>query len=104
MTPKSNTLISIVALQVLDLWEQYSDPTTGRCFYANTVTKERSWKPPRRARERTPSRVTDIIERRVLCLIRTAHLLLNSTIYWDNRVYQHMLVLLAMKNGGTDVH
>nr|XP_029525781.1 rho GTPase-activating protein 15-like isoform X1 [Oncorhynchus nerka]XP_029525791.1 rho GTPase-activating protein 15-like isoform X1 [Oncorhynchus nerka] len=42
-------------LQVLDLWEQYSDPTTGRCFYANTVTKERSWKPPRRARERTPS-------------------------------------------------
>uniref|UniRef100_A0A674BDW4 Rho GTPase activating protein 9 n=1 Tax=Salmo trutta TaxID=8032 RepID=A0A674BDW4_SALTR len=85
MTPKSNTLISIVALQVLDLWEQYSDPTTGRCFYANTVTKERSWKPPRRARERTPSRVTDIIERRVLCLIRTAHLLLNSTIFWDNR-------------------
>uniref|UniRef100_A0A674BEG9 Rho GTPase activating protein 9 n=1 Tax=Salmo trutta TaxID=8032 RepID=A0A674BEG9_SALTR len=86
MTPKSNTLISIVALQVLDLWEQYSDPTTGRCFYANTVTKERSWKPPRRARERTPSRVTDIIERRVLCLIRTAHLLLNSTIFWDNRL------------------
>ncbi|KAM9524668.1 rho GTPase-activating protein 15-like isoform 1-T2 [Salvelinus alpinus] len=45
-------------LQVLELWEQYSDPTTGRCFYANTVTKERSWKPPRRARERTPSRAS----------------------------------------------
>ncbi|CAB1353234.1 unnamed protein product, partial [Coregonus sp. 'balchen'] len=39
-------------LQVLDLWEQYSDPSMGRCFYVNTVTKERSWKPPRRARER----------------------------------------------------
>ncbi|XP_038819660.1 rho GTPase-activating protein 12-like [Salvelinus namaycush] len=38
-------------MQVLDLWEQYSDPSTGRCFYVNTVTKERSWKPPRRARE-----------------------------------------------------
>uniref|UniRef100_A0A3P8XZ16 Rho GTPase activating protein 9 n=1 Tax=Esox lucius TaxID=8010 RepID=A0A3P8XZ16_ESOLU len=40
-------------LQVLDLWEQYLDPTTGRCFYVNTVTRERSWKPPRRARQRT---------------------------------------------------
>ncbi|XP_052382418.1 rho GTPase-activating protein 9 isoform X1 [Oncorhynchus keta] len=39
------------SMQVLDLWEQYSDPSTGRCFYVNTVTKERSWKPPRRARE-----------------------------------------------------
>uniref|UniRef100_A0A8C7HKG3 Rho GTPase activating protein 9 n=1 Tax=Oncorhynchus kisutch TaxID=8019 RepID=A0A8C7HKG3_ONCKI len=38
-------------MQVLDLWEQYSDPSTGRCFYVNTVTKERSWKPPRRSRE-----------------------------------------------------
>uniref|UniRef100_A0A3Q1JXT3 Rho GTPase activating protein 9 n=1 Tax=Anabas testudineus TaxID=64144 RepID=A0A3Q1JXT3_ANATE len=37
-------------LQIMDLWEQYSDPATGRCYYVNTVTKERSWKPPRRAR------------------------------------------------------
>ncbi|XP_069003090.1 rho GTPase-activating protein 15 isoform X1 [Embiotoca jacksoni] len=37
-------------LQIMDLWEQYSDPTTGRCFYVNSITKERSWKPPRRAR------------------------------------------------------
>ncbi|KAK6321818.1 hypothetical protein J4Q44_G00087940 [Coregonus suidteri] len=47
-------------LQVLDLWEQYSAPATGRCFYVNTVTKERSWKPPRRARERTPSRASPL--------------------------------------------
>ncbi|XP_055774070.1 rho GTPase-activating protein 15 isoform X2 [Salvelinus fontinalis] len=46
-------------MQVLDLWEQYSDPSTGRCFYVNTVTKERSWKPPRRAREQASPRDTN---------------------------------------------
>ncbi|XP_041802470.1 rho GTPase-activating protein 9 isoform X5 [Chelmon rostratus] len=40
-------------LQTMDLWEQYSDPSTGRSYYINSVTKERSWKPPRRARGRT---------------------------------------------------
>ncbi|XP_069390812.1 rho GTPase-activating protein 9 isoform X2 [Paralichthys olivaceus] len=40
-------------LQIKDLWEQYSDPATGRLYYFNTITKERSWKPPRRARGRT---------------------------------------------------
>ncbi|XP_056092202.1 rho GTPase-activating protein 15 isoform X2 [Rhinichthys klamathensis goyatoka] len=38
-------------LQSVQLWDQYRDPGTGRCYYINTVTKERSWKPPRRARE-----------------------------------------------------
>ncbi|XP_067314816.1 rho GTPase-activating protein 15 isoform X2 [Pseudorasbora parva] len=38
-------------LQTLQLWDQYRDPGSGRCYYVNTVTKERSWKPPRRARE-----------------------------------------------------
>ncbi|XP_029357223.1 rho GTPase-activating protein 15 isoform X3 [Echeneis naucrates] len=37
-------------LQIKDLWEQYLDPTTSRFYYVNTITKERSWKPPRRAR------------------------------------------------------
>ncbi|CAL8380466.1 unnamed protein product [Boreogadus saida] len=37
-------------LQVLDLWEQYSDLASGRSYYVNSITKERSWKPPRRAR------------------------------------------------------
>ncbi|CAL8340185.1 unnamed protein product [Merluccius merluccius] len=37
-------------LQVLDLWEQYSDSASGRCYYVNSITKERSWKPPRRGR------------------------------------------------------
>ncbi|XP_029287489.1 rho GTPase-activating protein 15 isoform X4 [Cottoperca gobio] len=40
-------------LQVIELWEQYSDPPTGRSYYVNSATKERSWKPPRRARGRT---------------------------------------------------
>ncbi|XP_068568477.1 rho GTPase-activating protein 9 isoform X4 [Cebidichthys violaceus] len=42
--------------QIMDLWEQYSDLPTGRCYYVNTITKERSWKPPRRARGRNPDK------------------------------------------------
>ncbi|XP_026778193.3 rho GTPase-activating protein 15 isoform X1 [Pangasianodon hypophthalmus] len=38
-------------LQMLHLWEQYQDPASGRFYYINSVTKERSWKPPRRARQ-----------------------------------------------------
>ncbi|KAG9276981.1 rho GTPase-activating protein 9 [Astyanax mexicanus] len=41
-------------LQTLQLWDQYKDPSSGRCFYVHTVTKERSWKPPRRARQSDP--------------------------------------------------
>ncbi|XP_077581659.1 rho GTPase-activating protein 15 [Stigmatopora nigra] len=37
-------------LQVMDLWEQYLDPASLRSYYVNSITKERSWKPPRRAR------------------------------------------------------
>ncbi|KAL0978897.1 hypothetical protein UPYG_G00177330 [Umbra pygmaea] len=45
-------------IQVLDLWEQFLDPATGRYFYVNIVTKERSWKPPRRARKLTDNRAS----------------------------------------------
>ncbi|XP_072540857.1 rho GTPase-activating protein 9 isoform X3 [Salminus brasiliensis] len=41
-------------LQTLQMWEQYKDFSTGRCYYVHTVTKERSWKPPRRARQSDP--------------------------------------------------
>lgn len=44
-------------LRVIDLWEQYSDLPTGRYYYVNSITKERSWKPPRRARGHTPNKV-----------------------------------------------
>ncbi|XP_032368421.1 rho GTPase-activating protein 15 isoform X2 [Etheostoma spectabile] len=43
-------------LRVMDLWEQYSDLPTGRYYYVNSITKERSWKPPRRARGHTPNK------------------------------------------------
>ncbi|XP_035858485.1 rho GTPase-activating protein 15 isoform X3 [Sander lucioperca] len=43
-------------LRVIDLWEQYSDLPTGRYYYVNSITKERSWKPPRRARGHTPNK------------------------------------------------
>ncbi|KAM7402376.1 hypothetical protein PAMP_017620 [Pampus punctatissimus] len=47
-------------LQIKDLWEQYLDPTTDRCYYVNSITKERSWKPPRRAQGRTASKVSPV--------------------------------------------
>lgn len=50
-------------LQVIDLWEQYTDPSTGRSYYVNSVTKERSWKPPRRARGRTLDKVAPPLEK-----------------------------------------
>lgn len=47
-------------LQVMDMWEQYTDLTTGRYFYVNSITKERSWKPPRRSRGRTPNKADPV--------------------------------------------
>ncbi|XP_039971853.1 rho GTPase-activating protein 15 isoform X2 [Xiphias gladius] len=47
-------------LQIKDLWEQYSEPATGRFFYVNTITKERSWKPPRRARGHTTNKASPV--------------------------------------------
>ncbi|KAM9859388.1 rho GTPase-activating protein 15 isoform 2-T2 [Aulostomus maculatus] len=47
-------------LQVMDLWEQYMDPTTMRCYYVNSITKERSWKPPRRSRGRIANNVNPV--------------------------------------------
>ncbi|XP_012376207.1 rho GTPase-activating protein 9 isoform X2 [Dasypus novemcinctus] len=37
-------------LQRLDAWEQHLDPNSGRCFYVNSLTGCKSWKPPRRTR------------------------------------------------------
>ncbi|KAM5289010.1 rho GTPase-activating protein 9 isoform 2-T2 [Ctenodactylus gundi] len=37
-------------LQRLDAWEQHLDPNSGRCFYINSLTGSKSWKPPRRSR------------------------------------------------------
>ncbi|XP_072511269.1 rho GTPase-activating protein 9 isoform X2 [Notamacropus eugenii] len=41
-------------LQRLDFWEQHLDLDSGRCFYVHSLTGQASWKPPRRAREKTP--------------------------------------------------
>ncbi|XP_053723207.1 rho GTPase-activating protein 15 isoform X10 [Synchiropus splendidus] len=49
-------------LQIMDLWEQYLDPSSLRCFYVNTVTKERSWKPPRRARGVNTSKEVSVMQ------------------------------------------
>ncbi|XP_007948217.1 rho GTPase-activating protein 9 [Orycteropus afer afer] len=39
-------------LQRLDAWEQHLDPSSGRCFYINSLTGCKSWKPPRLTRSR----------------------------------------------------
>ncbi|XP_039721724.1 rho GTPase-activating protein 9 isoform X2 [Pteropus medius] len=39
-------------LQRLDAWEQHLDHNSGRCFYVNSLTGCKSWKPPRRTRTR----------------------------------------------------
>ncbi|KAM9814133.1 rho GTPase-activating protein 15 [Neosynchiropus ocellatus] len=49
-------------LQIMDLWEQYLDPSSLRCFYVNSVTKERSWKPPRRARGVNTSKEVSVMQ------------------------------------------
>ncbi|XP_044850920.1 rho GTPase-activating protein 9 isoform X3 [Mauremys mutica] len=38
-------------LQVLDTWERHLDPSTGRSYFYNPETGDKSWKPPRRHRE-----------------------------------------------------
>ncbi|XP_077339720.1 rho GTPase-activating protein 9 isoform X1 [Lithobates pipiens] len=40
-------------IDVRDNWEYYVDPSTGRNFFINTETKEKTWKPPRRSRDKT---------------------------------------------------
>ncbi|XP_068598368.1 rho GTPase-activating protein 15 [Brachionichthys hirsutus] len=40
-------------LQTVDLWERYLDTPSGRSYYVNSITKERSWKPPRPSRGHT---------------------------------------------------
>ena len=43
-------------LQMACEWEEYEDEMTGRKFYYNTNTKERSWKPPRKPRGTSESK------------------------------------------------
>ncbi|XP_043362492.1 rho GTPase-activating protein 9 isoform X3 [Dermochelys coriacea] len=38
-------------LQVLDTWDRHLDPSTGRSYFYNRETGDKSWKPPRRHRE-----------------------------------------------------
>ena len=49
-TPPSPTLTGLAPLRrhVLPDWDEYSDGQTGRKFYYNRTTKEKSWKPPRK--------------------------------------------------------
>ncbi|XP_054640295.1 rho GTPase-activating protein 15 isoform X2 [Dunckerocampus dactyliophorus] len=53
-------------VQVMDLWEQYVDPASLRSFYVNSITKERSWKPPRRARGGAPNKKVSPVQTKTL--------------------------------------
>ncbi|XP_031753032.1 rho GTPase-activating protein 9 isoform X2 [Xenopus tropicalis] len=43
-------------IHMIDNWECHFDPLSGRNFYINTETKEKTWKPPRKTRDHTPGR------------------------------------------------
>lgn len=61
-------------VQTLQLWEQYQDSASGRFYYVNSVTKERSWKPPRRARQsdHVQKKVTSRLQF-ILCMYLVNH-------------------------------
>ncbi|XP_063808441.1 rho GTPase-activating protein 9 isoform X2 [Pseudophryne corroboree] len=40
-------------VHILKNWECHVDPTTGRNFFINIETKEKTWKPPRNSKDRT---------------------------------------------------
>ena len=52
--------ISIFAcvFQVLPEWDEYEDTVSGRKFYYNTLTKEKSWKPPRKSKGNSEGSLT----------------------------------------------
>ena len=35
-------------------WDEYEDALSGRKFYFNNITKEKTWKPPRKAKTSLP--------------------------------------------------
>ncbi|KAG8429266.1 hypothetical protein GDO86_020650, partial [Hymenochirus boettgeri] len=47
-TPPSPTCPPV---QMMENWECHIDHFTGRNFYINTETKEKTWKPPRKTRD-----------------------------------------------------
>ncbi|MEE6471709.1 hypothetical protein FKM82_009347 [Ascaphus truei] len=47
-------------VQITENWERHMDPITGRNFFINTETKEKTWKPPRRSRDRTPEKASTL--------------------------------------------
>uniref|UniRef100_A0A8C5PF73 Rho GTPase activating protein 9 n=2 Tax=Leptobrachium leishanense TaxID=445787 RepID=A0A8C5PF73_9ANUR len=49
-TPPSPTCSPI---QIVENWECHFDPVTGRNFFINTETREKTWKPPRRSKDKT---------------------------------------------------
>ena len=39
-----------IFVQVMPDWDEFVDDNSGRKYYYNTITKEKSWKPPRKTR------------------------------------------------------
>ncbi|XP_053311714.1 rho GTPase-activating protein 9 isoform X2 [Spea bombifrons] len=58
-TPPSPTCSPV---QILENWECHLDPVTGRHFFVNTETREKTWKPPRRSKDRISVQICDSLE------------------------------------------
>ncbi|CAH2224454.1 rho GTPase-activating 9 isoform X2 [Pelobates cultripes] len=49
-------------VQILENWECHFDPITGRNFFINMETREKTWKPPRRSKDRNSAKICDSSE------------------------------------------
>jgi len=49
-SPPSPTIGATPTRQVMPDWDEFVDNNSGRKYYYNTITKEKSWKPPRKTR------------------------------------------------------
>ncbi|KAM8976869.1 rho GTPase-activating protein 9 isoform 2-T2 [Pelodytes ibericus] len=58
-TPPSPTCNPV---QIVENWECHLDPITGRNYFINTETREKTWKPPRRSKDRSSVRICDFSE------------------------------------------
>ena len=45
-----NGLLLVPLQHFMPDWDEYEDTLTGRRFYFNRITKEKTWKPPRKAK------------------------------------------------------
>ena len=54
-----------VRLAVVPEWDEYEDAASGRKFFYNAQTKEKTWKPPRKPRTSADGKISLMLGRRL---------------------------------------